>query len=67
MDELKDHLRQEHGIHEERDPVGTADPAAPAPSYGPDVSDEQLRELHRQHHDENPELLRHGHRDGEPE
>jgi hypothetical protein len=63
-DPLKDHLRQDHGIHEESEPVVSPDGAATAPSYGPDVSDERLEELHQQHHDENPELLRHSHDDG---
>jgi hypothetical protein len=60
LDELKDHLRQEHGIHEA--PEEVVETGAEA-SFGPGVSTEQLEELHHQHHRANPELLRHSHAD----
>jgi hypothetical protein len=65
LEDLKDHLRQEHGIHEAPEDVATTegDPSAGA-SYGPGLPSEQLEALHDQHHTENPELLRHSHDDG---
>ncbi|HSL10792.1 MAG TPA: hypothetical protein VLA82_05715 [Actinomycetota bacterium] len=61
-EDLKQHLRDEHGVHEA--PEEVVEPGVEA-SYGPDVSDEQLTRLHAQHHEENPDLLRHSH-DDEP-
>ena len=63
IEDLKQHLRDEHGVHEA--PEEVVEPGVEA-SYGPNVSDEQLAELHTQHHDENPELLRHSHADQPP-
>jgi hypothetical protein len=62
IEDLKEHLRQDHGIHEAPEDVAVTegDPSAGA-SYGPGLSTEQLETLHEQHHKENPELLRHSH------
>ena len=64
IDDLKDHLRQEHGIHEAPEDVAPSDGGTPvALSYGPGLTTEQLDRLHDEHHEENPELLRHSHAD----
>lgn len=60
--DLKEHLRQDHGIHEAPEGVAPA-PDETGHSYGPEVSAEQLEDLHRRHHDESPEILRHDHAD----
>jgi len=60
IDDLKDHLRQEHGIHEAPMVDGDDPPEA---SYGPSATIEQLEDMHRQHHTDNPDLLRHAHPD----
>ena len=63
IDDLKDHLRQEHGIHEAPEDVAPSEGDAAALSYGPAMTTEELEALHAEHHVANPELLRHSHAD----
>jgi hypothetical protein len=63
IDDVKEHLRQEHGIHEAPEDVAPSEGGAPALSYGPGMTAVQLEALHDEHHVENPELLRHSHAD----
>jgi hypothetical protein len=63
-EEMKQHLRQDHGVHEA--PIELALTEGES-SYGPGLSTEELEALHRQHHDDNAELLSHTHPDNASE
>jgi hypothetical protein len=60
IEQLKEHLRKDHGVHEAAPEISSAENAM---SYGPGMRPEKLEALHRQQHRHNADLLTHTHPD----
>jgi hypothetical protein len=63
-EELKQHLRQDHGVHEGPIEIALTEDES---SYLPGLGTEDLESLHLQHHSDHSELLSHTHSDSAPE
>jgi hypothetical protein len=61
-DALKQHLREEHDLHEATEGVDHTDDVT---MYAPGLAAAELVVLHHRHHDEHTDLLSHSHPEGD--